>query len=178
MVLGAQVHSTLLDERSRWPELADPVARMMVLDGLDYLANDVLVKVDRAAMSVSLETRAPFLDCNVMEFAWSLPMTMKLRWGVGKWLLRELLDRHVPRKLIERPKMGFGVPLDQWLRGPLRNWAEALLDEERVRQEGFLSPTLVRKAWTQHLRGEAANGHRLWSVLMFQAWLQNTREAN
>ena len=172
MVVGGSMPPNLMDERGRWPRLADPVARMMALDGLTYLPDDILVKVDRASMAASLETRAPFLDRDVIEYAWSLPMEMKLRDGKGKWILRQLLDRHVPRQLIERPKMGFGIPLDQWLRGPLRDWAEALLDEGRLRREGFLNPAPVRAAWSRHLRGEASFGYRLWSVLMFQAWLE------
>lgn len=172
MVVDGAVPPCLLDERVRWPRLSDPVSRMMALDALTYLPDDILVKVDRAAMAVSLETRAPFLDRDVMEFAWTLPMSMKLREGRGKWILRRLLDRHVPRALVERPKMGFGIPLDDWLRGPLREWAEALLDEGRLRREGFLSPEPVRRAWHLHQRGEASFGYRLWSVLMFQAWLE------
>ena len=166
------VEPTYLDDRARWPRLADPVARMMALDGLTYLPDDILVKVDRASMAVSLETRAPYLDRRVMEFAWSLPMSMKLRDGRGKWILRQLLDRHVPRELIERPKMGFGIPLDDWLRGPLRQWAGDLLAEDRLRREGFLRPEAITAAWQAHQRGQASFGYRLWSVLMFQAWLQ------
>jgi len=172
LVLGGFMPPNLLDDRSRWPRLADPVARMMALDGLTYMPDDILVKVDRASMAVSLETRAPFLDRDVVEFAWSLPMSMKLRDGRGKWLLRQLLDRHVPRELVERPKMGFGIPLDDWLRGPLRDWAEALLDETRLRREGFLQPEPIRETWKRHLAGQASFGYRLWSVLMFQAWLE------
>lgn len=163
----------LLARREKWPHLADPVARMMALDGLTYLPDDILAKVDRASMAVSLETRAPFLDRDVVEFAWSLPMNLKLRDGKGKWILRQLLHRHVPRNLTDRPKMGFGIPLDQWLRGPLRAWAEALLDEDRLRREGFLAPGAIRKAWSGHLRGESSFGHRLWAVLMFQAWREH-----
>lgn len=162
----------LLDDRARWPNLADPVARMMALDGLTYLPDDILVKVDRAAMAVSLETRVPFLDRDVIEFAWSLPMHMKIRDGQGKWLLRQLLDRYVPRALVDRPKMGFGIPLDAWLRGPLRDWAENLLAEDRLRLEGYLNPVPVRAAWKAHLAGQASYGYRLWSMLMFQAWLE------
>lgn len=172
MVVDGRVPPNLLDDRNRWPRLSDPVARMMALDGLTYLPDDILVKVDRAAMAVSLETRAPFLDRDVVEFAWSLPMAMKLRDGRGKWILRQLLDRHVPRELVERPKMGFGIPLDDWLRGPLRDWAEALLDEGRLRREGYLQPEPIREAWKQHQGGQASFGYRLWSVLMFQAWLE------
>lgn len=171
IVVGGVLPNNLLDDRSRWPELKDPAARMMAMDGLTYLPDDILVKVDRASMAVSLETRAPFLDRDVIELAWSLPQRMKLRDGQGKWALRQLLDRHVPRALVERPKMGFGVPLDQWLRGPLRDWAETLLAEDRLRQEGFFHPAPIRKAWKLHLRGNGDFGYRLWSVLMFQAWL-------
>lgn len=172
MVIGSRIPPNLLDARQDWPRLSDPVARMMALDALTYLPDDILVKVDRAAMAVSLETRAPFLDRQVMEFAWSLPMSMKLRDGRGKWILRQLLDRHVPRTLVERPKMGFGIPLDDWLRGPLRDWAEALLDESRLRREGFLDPAPIRAAWCLHLERKASFGYRLWSVLMFQTWLE------
>lgn len=171
MVVDGFIPANLLDARERWPKLADPVARMMALDGLTYLPDDILVKVDRAAMAVSLETRAPFLDRDVMEFAWRLPLHMKLRDGKGKWILRQLLDRYVPRDLIERPKMGFGIPLDEWLRGPLREWAGDLLAEDRLRREGYLHPEAITRTWNAHLRGQGSFGYRLWSVLMFQAWL-------
>jgi asparagine synthase (glutamine-hydrolysing) len=124
-------------------------------------------------MAVSLETRAPMLDHRVVEFAWTLPAAMKVRDGQGKWLLRQLLYRHVPRALVERPKMGFGIPLDGWLRGPLRDWASSLLDPSRLRREGYFDAAPIAAAWRAHLRGEASNGYRLWSVLMFQAWLEN-----
>ena len=172
LVVNGTIPANLLDERQRWPQLADPVARMMALDGLTYLPDDILVKVDRAAMAVSLETRAPFLDKHVIEFAWSLPMHFKQRDGQGKWLLRRLLDRYVPDHLTDRPKMGFGVPLDEWLRGPLRDWAETLLDENRLVREGFFHPSPVRQAWERHLGGRDNHGHRLWSILMFQSWLE------
>ncbi|MDE2382835.1 MAG: asparagine synthase (glutamine-hydrolyzing), partial [Xanthomonadaceae bacterium] len=156
MVVQGVIPPNLLDQREDWPKFADPAQRMMALDALTYLPGDILTKVDRAAMAVSLETRAPFLDRDVVEFAWILPMHMKLRDGKGKWLLRQLLDRHVPRALIERPKQGFGIPLDAWLRGPLRDWAEALLSEERLRREGYLHPAPIRQAWQRHVRGEAS----------------------
>lgn len=148
------------------------VERMMALDMLGYLPDDILVKVDRAAMAVSLETRVPFLDRALVEFAWRLPFDLKVRGGDTKWILRQLLYRHVPRELIERPKMGFGVPIGEWLRGPLRDWAEALLDERRLREEGFFHPEPIRASWRALLAGKDDEQRRLWPVLMFQAWLE------
>jgi len=149
-----------------------PIERMMALDMLGYLADDILVKVDHAAMAVSLETRVPYLDHHVIEFAWRLPLNMKIRGGETKWLLRQLLYRNVPKKLIERPKMGFGVPIGDWLRGPLRDWAEALIGEQRLRNEGFFRPEPIRELWQAHLRGTSDEQYRLWGVLMFQSWLE------
>ena len=147
------------------------VERMMARDMLGYLADDILVKVDRAAMAVSLETRVPLLDPEVVEFAWRLPLDLKLRGSETKWLLRQVLYRHVSKAMIERPKMGFGIPLDDWLRGPLREWAEGLLDERRLREEGYFHPAPVRRAWENHLRGQQ-NSFKLWTILMFQSWLE------
>ena len=143
----------------------------MAQDMLGYLPNDILAKVDRAAMAVSLETRVPLLDPEVVEFAWRLPLDLKIRSGTTKWLLRQVLYRHVPPSLLERPKMGFGVPIDSWLRGPLRDWAEALLDSRRLRGEGYFDPDAIDLAWDGHLKGQN-NQHKLWTVLMFESWLQ------
>jgi asparagine synthase (glutamine-hydrolysing) len=152
-----------------------PVERMMARDMLCYLPDDILVKVDRASMAVSLETRVPLLDPEIVEFAWTLPLDLKLRNGTSKWLLREVLYRHVPRALIERPKMGFGVPLDSWLRGPLREWADDLLDERRLRSDNYFEVEPVRRAWTGHLGGQPGLGLKIWTILMFQSWLDAER---
>ncbi|MFM5908635.1 MAG: asparagine synthase (glutamine-hydrolyzing) [Novosphingobium sp.] len=153
----------------------DPVSQMMALDAISYLPDDILVKVDRASMAVSLESRVPFLDHAVVEYAWSLPLAYKIRDDQAKWPLRQVLYRHVPRELIERPKMGFGVPVGEWLRGPLREWAEGLLAPERLRQEGFWQEARVTAAWGQHLSGQRNFTAKLWPVLMFQAWLEAQR---
>lgn len=146
---------------------------MMYRDTLDYLPNDILCKVDRAAMSNSLETRVPFLDHRVVELAWRLPLGMKIRQGQTKWALRQILYKHVPSRLIERPKAGFGIPLAKWLRGPLREWAEALLDQRVLEAGGFLKAAPIRRQWREHLAGTYDHSAGLWTVLMFQAWLAN-----
>ncbi|MEP7284003.1 MAG: asparagine synthase C-terminal domain-containing protein, partial [Rubrivivax sp.] len=167
----AEPKSLLTGAASPLAALPD-VARMMAYDTLTYLPDDILVKVDRAAMAVSLETRVPFLDHQVVEHAWRMPMSLKLRDGVGKWALREVLFRHVPRTLVERPKMGFGVPIDHWLRGPLRDWAESLLDAGRLRAEGYLAAEPIRATWQAHLDRTDDQQYALWNVLTFQAWLE------
>ena len=152
--------------------------RMRQLDIAHYLPDDILTKVDRAAMSVSLETRTPLLDHRIVDFAFNLPERALVRGGQGKWILRQVLDRYVPRKLIERPKAGFGIPLGNWLRGSLRDWAEHLLDERKLRSQGFLNPLLVRRMWQEHLSGIYDRQSQLWNVLMFQAWLEATQSAS
>lgn len=170
VVIGAVEPPTVLTDPGRWARLPDFARHMMYLDLVTYLPDDILVKVDRAAMSVSLETRVPFLDRRVIEFAWRLPLHQKIRHREGKWLLRRVLHRYVPPQLIERPKMGFAIPLDAWLRGPLRDWAESLLDERRVKADGYFHPASIRDTWGEHLSGRRNRAAELWSVLMFQAW--------
>lgn len=159
-----------------WNPAGDYTEQMMLLDSLVYLPDDLLVKVDRASMGVGLETRAPFLDHRVVEFAWTLPLSFKLRGKQGKRVLRGVLGRYMPSALVDRPKMGFGMPIDSWLRGPLREWAEGLLDAERMKAEGFLRPEVVHKKWREHLNGVRNWQYHLWDVLMFQAWLERERQ--
>jgi asparagine synthase (glutamine-hydrolysing) len=171
IVIDGHDRDTVITDKSDWPEVTDFTHRMMHLDMETYLPGDILTKVDRAAMGVSLETRVPLLDTEVIEFAWSIPFDMKVRGDQGKWLMRETLYRHVPKPLIDRPKRGFGIPLDVWLRGPLRDWAEDLLSEDRLRREGYFHPAPIRQKWDEHLSGTRNWHFYLWDVLMFQAWL-------
>ena len=171
-LINANEHKTTLNDGiERFAEL-NFVEQMMAYDLITYLPTDILTKVDRAAMAVSLETRVPFLDVEVIELSALLPMEFKIRNGVTKWALREILYKHVPKDLIERPKMGFAVPLAEWLRGPLKDWAESLLDEKRLHREGFFNVEFVRSKWVEHLSGNQNWHHQLWNVLMFQAWLE------
>ena len=175
VVIGASEPLTLLTRANEWPNLPDIEHRMMYLDAMTYLPNDILVKMDRAAMGTSLETRAPFLDHFVVELAWQLPLNMRLRNNQGKWALRQILYKYVPQELIERPKQGFGIPLGDWLRDPLRDWAEELISEDRLCREGFFNPDPIRSKWLEHSSGLRNWESSLWTVLMFQAWLDTVK---
>ncbi|WP_247648441.1 asparagine synthase (glutamine-hydrolyzing) [Pseudodesulfovibrio sp. zrk46] len=170
MLLNAAEPDTVIDRPEAWPGLGDYTRWMQYQDTLTYLPGDILHKVDRACMGVSLESRAPYLDHRVIEFAWRLPLSMLLKGGEGKRILRSILYKHVPRELVERPKMGFGVPIDAWLRGPLREWAESLLAPERLRKQGLFDQTVVARQLADHLSGKRDNQYRIWNMLMFQAW--------
>ncbi|MBS1188454.1 MAG: asparagine synthetase [Rhodocyclaceae bacterium] len=175
VLIGAREKPTVFADTGDFLRRHGLLNTMLYLDYVSYLPDDILVKVDRAGMAASLETRMPFLDHRLIEFAWRLPPSMKLSGGTGKWLLRRLLARHIPAKLFERPKMGFGIPLGQWLCGPLREWAESLLDPRRLRQEGYFDGAAVRAYWESHLAGRANWQYLLWDVLMFQAWLERNQ---
>jgi len=171
LVLGATGVAPHSDRSASGPSLDGVTEQMLWTDLVTYLPDDILVKVDRAAMAVSLETRVPFLDRQVLDLAWRLPLRAKLRDGRTKWLLRQVLDRHVPAALVERPKMGFGLPIGPWLRGPLAGWAGHLLSEDRLRRQGVLDPGPIGAAWAAHRSGRQDLGYQLWDVLVLQAWL-------
>jgi asparagine synthase (glutamine-hydrolysing) len=175
LVLGSDEYPTVLTNGGRQANLRDPVHRMMFVDQVSYLPDDILTKVDRASMACSLEARVPILDHRVVEFAWSLPLSLCVREGKEKWLLRQVLDKYVPSRLIERPKMGFAVPLGEWMRGPLRGWCEELLSPSRLRDDGIFDVDMVTRAWREHVTGKRNWHYHLWDVLMFQSWLELQR---
>jgi asparagine synthase (glutamine-hydrolysing) len=163
-------HRTAFTDCNLWADAMNDTERMMYMDLVNYLPEDILTKVDRASMATSLEARVPFLDYRLVEFAWRLPLDFKIHRGQGKRILRSILSRYVPPRLFERPKMGFNIPLHEWLRGPLRPWVEELLDPAKLRQQGIFNPAPVRQAWTEHLSGKHNQAKKLWGILMFQAW--------
>jgi asparagine synthase (glutamine-hydrolysing) len=172
IVVGAPLKTSIPFHSSSWPELPEFTQTMMLLDLMTYLPDDILVKVDRASMGVSLEARVPFLDHRLVEYSMRIPLSLKIREGRTKWILREILHRHIPKELIERPKMGFGIPIDAWLRGPLRDWAEELLSEKRLKREGYFAPEPIRERWASHLSGRQDWHYHIWDILMFQSWLE------
>ena len=172
IVLDGKEPATMFSSPTLWPQNVNFVEWMMATDAQVYMTDDILVKVDRASMYSSLETRVPLLDHRIIEFAWQLPLDYKIKNGTGKIPLRDILYRHVPRELIERPKKGFSVPLAAWLRGPLKQWAESLLDAGRLNREGYFNTSVIRARWEQHLSGKMDYSRQLWNVLMFQAWLE------
>jgi len=170
IVINGSVPQTAFYRCDQWAQRDSLTEELMAIDSETYLPDDILTKVDRASMGVGLEARVPLLDHRVVEFAWSLPLEFKVRDGEPKWLLRQVLDRYVPRRLIDRPKVGFGVPIDAWLRGPLREWADELLSESRLARDGFFHGSPIRTKWKQHLAGTHDWHYYLWDILMFQAW--------
>jgi asparagine synthase (glutamine-hydrolysing) len=170
LVPGSHEPPTIHTDERLFPHTAGIVEHMMAVDGVTYLPDDILAKVDRATMAVSLEARIPLLDRDIVEFAAGLPLSMKLRDGSSKWVLRQVLDRYVPASLVDRPKSGFGLPIDAWLRGPLRGWAEGLIDSAPV--DEYLDRRIINAAWAAHQSRRRNHAYELWDVLMFAAWAQ------
>jgi asparagine synthase (glutamine-hydrolysing) len=171
IVLNSSEPMIFSKEQVNWFKHLDDRENMMYLDTISYLPDDILTKVDRSSMAVSLEARTPFLDHRVVELSWQIPINMKINDGKGKWILRKILEDYIPVELIDRPKMGFGAPIGKWLRGPLKEWAESLINDVRLKQEGYFDPVSVANMWEQHINGSRNWGYHLWSILMFQAWL-------
>ncbi len=178
IVLGSEEPQTLIAQAENWDHIPDLTRQMMYLDSMTYLPDDILAKVDRASMAWSLEARVPLLDHRVVDFAWTLPRHMKVSDGVTKSILRDVLYKYVPREVIERPKWGFAIPLHDWLRGPLRDWADTLLDEQRLISEGYFRPKEILRVWQEHLSGRRNWHTHLWSVLIFQAWLDRSNSSD
>jgi asparagine synthase (glutamine-hydrolysing) len=176
-VLQSKESSTIFSTGDSIISKLDFIDYMMAVDTLTYLPDNNLCKVDRASMFSSLETRVPLLDHKIIEFAWSLPLNLKLNNGITKWPLRQILYKYVPKELIERPKMGFSVPLASWLRGPLRDWAEELLDEKKMIEDGYLNFKIIKNKWDEHLSGKYNWEFQIWNVLMFQSWLRNNTQS-
>ncbi len=166
-------HSNIQD----WPELPEFFERMMFVDTVTYLPDDILVKLDRASMAMSLESRVPLLDHRVLEFAWGLPSELRVRGTQGKFLLKQVLERYVPKALVDAPKMGFGIPVGAWIRRELREWAEDLLSERRLVEQGLFDAKIVRRRWHEHVVGLRNWQDDLWGILMFQAWIDGTHPA-
>jgi asparagine synthase (glutamine-hydrolysing) len=173
LIIEGSVLETLIDDEKIWNVFENNITAMQYIDLMTYHPDDILVKVDRAAMAVSLETRLPYLDYKIVQFASSLPMNMRFRKGKGKWLLRQVLHAYVPPSLLDRPKMGFGVPVGDWLRGPLKDWACSLINKNKLKDEGYFNAPAVEEIWLQHLSGRYHRTHELWNILMFQSWLEN-----
>jgi len=172
-IMKDTITSQLSLNSSKVPELSTLIQKMMYLDFVSYLPDDVLAKVDRASMSVGLESRVPLLDHRFIEFAWSLPFDMIYREGKVKWPLRQILETYVPKHLVERPKMGFGMPLGNWLKDPLREWCENLLDKTRLAQQGIFDSQKVQDVWQNYLSGASSQPSLLWSILMFESWYED-----
>jgi asparagine synthase (glutamine-hydrolysing) len=171
-LLGEPEPDTIITNPGLKRIVGDYTARLQYIDTLTYLPDDILAKVDRASMAVALEVRVPMIDHRVVELSWRMPRHMHVREGKGKWLLRQLLDRYVPSALVDRPKMGFGVPIDHWLRGPLRDWAETWLSEKALSRTGF-DPALIRERWARHLNGSENWQYPLWTIITLQAWMEH-----
>ena len=175
IVLGTEEPDTFIEQPENWAHIPDLTQQMMYLDTMSYLPDDILAKVDRASMAWGLEARVPLLDHRVVDFAWTLPRHMKVSGRVTKSILRTVLYNYVPQTIVERPKWGFAIPLHDWLRGPLRDWADTLIDETRLESEGFFNPKEIRRVWEEHLSGKRNRHTQLWSVIIFQAWLDRSK---